>query len=93
LHSYRSAPASAAAPIIFSTTSVPATPRRPVVWVECSTATSSLTSTVAHSHLEHVARDLEAAHVAGVVLHDHQHALAGVDPLGGGDDLVGRGAR
>ena len=49
LHSASVAPCSAAAPTIFSTTSVPATPRRPVVWVEFSTATSSLTSTVAFS--------------------------------------------
>src|SRR5437879_38311 len=34
LHSSSAAPASAAAPTIFSTISVPATPRRPVVWVE-----------------------------------------------------------
>jgi hypothetical protein len=40
-------PFSAAAPAIFSTTSVPATPRRPVVQVESSTATSSLVMTLA----------------------------------------------
>ena len=34
-------------PTIFSTTRVPATPRRPVVYVLSSTATSSLVSTVA----------------------------------------------
>ena len=46
-HASRSAPASAAAPTTFSTTSVPATPRRPVVYVLSSTATSSLVNTVA----------------------------------------------
>ena len=42
-------PRSAAAPTLFSTISVPATPRRPVVQVEFSTATSSLTITLALS--------------------------------------------
>ena len=45
----RSAPRSAAAPTIFSTTSVPATPRRPAVWPAASMDTSSLTSTEANS--------------------------------------------
>ena len=49
LQAARSAPASAAAPTIFSTSMVPATPRRPVVKVESSTATSSLVITVATS--------------------------------------------
>jgi len=49
LHSCKVAPASAAAPVIFSTIRVPATPRRPVVCVDRSTATSSSTSTVAFS--------------------------------------------
>ena len=56
LHWSRLAPASAAAPTIFSTISVPATPRRPVPCVERSTATSSLTSTVAQGCLHHLAR-------------------------------------
>jgi hypothetical protein len=43
----RSRPSSAAAPRIFSTISVPATPRRPVEKVEVSTATSSSVVTVA----------------------------------------------
>jgi len=42
----RSRPCSAAAPRIFSTISVPATPRRPVEKVEVSTATSSSVITV-----------------------------------------------
>jgi hypothetical protein len=40
-------PSSAAAPTIFSTISVPATPRRPVEKVDFSTATSSSVITVA----------------------------------------------
>src|SRR4029077_19008737 len=43
----RLAPCSAAAPTIFSTTNVPATPRRPVDQVDASTATSSSITTFA----------------------------------------------
>ena len=45
--SSRSSPRSAEAPAIFSTRTVPATPRLPAVYRESSTATSSLTTTVA----------------------------------------------
>jgi hypothetical protein len=38
-HDLRPMPFSAAAPTIFSTTRVPATPRRPVLWVDFSTTT------------------------------------------------------
>ena len=42
-------PASAWAPAIFSTSTVPPTPRRPAVYSESWTATSSLVTTVATS--------------------------------------------
>lgn len=42
----RSAPSSAAAPAIFSTMTVPPTPRRPAVKVESSTAASSSVTTL-----------------------------------------------
>jgi hypothetical protein len=46
-----SAPASAAAPSTFSTTTVPATPRRPVPSADLSTATSSSTMSVSAPHI------------------------------------------
>ena len=45
----RSAPSSASAPAIFSTNTVAPTPRRPAVYSESSTATSSLITTLATS--------------------------------------------
>ena len=45
-HSARSAPASAAAPTAFMTKKFPATPRRPMVYSESWTATSSLMNSV-----------------------------------------------
>ena len=71
LHSNRSAPASAAAPTIFSTISVPATPRRPVACVEWSIATSSLTSTIRWSRSTSMSLAIwKLSAVAGVVLDD-----------------------
>ena len=91
----RSSPRAAAAPAIFSTSTVPPTPRRPAVQVESLTATSSSMTTARHLDALGVGqfrRGLEVQHVAGVVLHDVQHAGAAVDGLGRGQHLV-RGGR
>ncbi len=72
-------PFSAAAPAIFSTTSVPATPRRPVVNSESSTATSSLVTTCRIWPSDISAAHVEVHHIALVILDDEQATGAGVD--------------
>ena len=42
-------------------------------------------------HIGHIGSHFEVHDIAGVVLDDQQHALAGVDRLDGLKDLVGRG--
>ena len=90
----RSCPASAAAPQIFSTRTVTPTPRRPAVYRLSSTATSSLVTMDSTFDARvlggHLGRHLEVHDVAGVVLHDVQHAGAPVDELGRLEHLVGR---
>ena len=90
----RSLPSSAAAPTIFSSSTVTPTPRRPAVQVESSTATSSRVTTVRTPTPPsggQLAGHLEVHDVAGVVLHDVQHAGASVDDGGRLRHLVGRG--
>jgi len=75
LQARRSAPASAAAPIIFSTTNVPATPRRPCMGRVLDR------DVVVDEHggvidIDHLGRHLEVHGVAGIILDDKKHALA-----------------
>ena len=86
-------PASAWAPAIFSSRTVTPTPRRPAVYSESWTATSSLVTTVATSMspADELGRHLEVQDVAGVVLDDVQDAGAAVDGAGGGLHLVRHG--
>ncbi len=77
-----------------STTTVPPTPRRPAVYKESVTATSSATTTLVTSMPSAAASfagHFEVHDVAGVVLDDHQGALARVDGLERGQHLIGRG--
>ena len=88
-HVFRSMPFSAAAPTIFSTTSVPATPRRPALWVDFSTATSSLVTTVAAGRSSNSAAISKFYAVAGVVLYDEEHTGVAADRGRCLDDLAG----
>ena len=75
-------PSSAAAPAIFSSSTVAPTPRRPAVNRLSCTATSSSTTTASTCDAGvggQLCRHLEVHHVAGVVLHDVQDARAAVD--------------
>ena len=90
----RSSPRAAAAPAIFSTSTVPPTPRRPAVQVESLTATSSSMTTELDLDVlcaGELGGGLEVQHVAGVVLHDVQHARAGADGLRGREHWSGVG--
>ena len=92
--SWSERPSSAAPPQIFSTSTVTPTPRRPAVYSESSTATSSLVSTVSTCDvlaLPHVGGHVEVHDVAGVVLDDVNDAGATVDGLRRLEHLVGRG--
>ena len=90
--SARLRPCSAAAPAIFSSSTVTPTPRRPAVYRLSCTATSSSVTT--DDHLDaglgggHLGGHLEVHHVAGVVLHDVQDAGAAVDGFGRLEHLV-----
>ena len=87
-----SSPRSAAAPAIFSASTVAPTPRRPAVYSESCTATSSsIEDRLDGDPLVGgvLGRQAEVHDVAGVVLDDVHDPGAAVDRLGGGEHLVG----